>query len=60
MLQVMQIDGVRFKKYVLQNQFTGIVVNKRFWTVRGAQRQIRRNHMNLNKAINRINKTGKA
>jgi hypothetical protein len=61
MLQVMELEGVRYKKYVLQNQWTGIVIDRRFWTVRGATRHIGRTHMNLNKAINRLNKQkGKA
>lgn len=51
----MVIEGARYKKYVLQNQWTGIVLPKRYWTVRGAQRHIRNIHMNLNKTINRIN-----
>jgi hypothetical protein len=43
-LEVMQLDGVRFKKYVLQNRFTGIIVEgRRFWTIRGAQRRAYRN-----------------
>lgn len=56
----MVIENVRFKKYVLQNEWTGIVVDKRFWTVRGAQRHIRRTHMNLNKLINRHHNNRKA
>ncbi len=51
----MQIEGVRFRKYVLQNQFTGIVIDHRFWTIRGAVRRINKNAKNLNRAINRLN-----
>lgn len=56
MLQVMQLDGVRFKKYVLQNEWTGIVIDRRFWTVRGAQRQANKNIRNLNKTIRQLNR----
>lgn len=55
MLQVMQLEGVRFKKYVLQNEWTGIVVDQRFWTVRGARRRANKNVRQLNSLINKLN-----
>jgi hypothetical protein len=58
MLEVMQIEGARFKKYVLQNSITGIIVqNKRFWTIRGARRRANKNIRALNKTIRNIDKT---
>lgn len=56
MLQVMELEGVRFKKYVLQNKLTGIVIDRRFWTARGAIRKSNRTSDNLLKAINRLSK----
>lgn len=53
-LRVMQLEGVRFKKYVLQNEWTGIIVDRRFWTVRGALRQANKNIKRLTKTINRL------
>lgn len=56
MLEVRQIVGARFKKYVLQNTLTGIVIDRRFWTISGAQRQAHKNIQRLNTSIRRINK----
>jgi hypothetical protein len=56
MLQVMELEGVKHKKYVLQNAWTGIVIDKRFWTVRGARRHANRNVNSLNKTIRGLNK----
>lgn len=61
MLQVMVIDGARLKKYVLQNAWTGIVIDKRFWTARGALRSANKRSGSLMKTINGLNKQkGKA
>lgn len=56
MLQVMELEGVRFKKYVLQNKWTGIVIDRRFWTARGAFRKINKTNDKLLKAIARLSK----
>jgi hypothetical protein len=56
MLQVMELEGVKYKKYVLQNAWTGIVIDQRFWTVRGARRRANKNVNSLNKAIRGLNK----
>lgn len=55
MLAVREIVGTRYKKYVLQNVLTGIIIDRRFWTVRGAQRTARKNINNLNKTIRSLN-----
>jgi hypothetical protein len=55
MLHVMRLEGVRFKKYVLQNHITGIVIDQRFWTIRGARRRANKNIQSLNKTIRRLN-----
>lgn len=56
MLEVRELEGVRFKKYVLQNQWTGIIVqNRRFWTVSGARRRANKSVNSLNKSIREIN-----
>lgn len=55
MLQVMVLEGVKRKKYVLQNQWTGIVIDRRFWTVRGAMRVANKNIKSLNKTIRGLN-----
>lgn len=43
MLEVCEINGHRFKKYILRNKWTGIVIDRRFWTIRGALRQAHKN-----------------
>ncbi len=53
MLQIVQFTN---GKYGLQNQFTGIVIEKEFRTIRGAQRYIRRANRRLRKALARVNK----
>jgi hypothetical protein len=55
MLEVRELEGLRFKKYVLRNTVTGIVIDQRFWTARGAVRKANKNLRNLNKTINRLN-----
>lgn len=51
MLEIVQFeDG----KYGVRNSWTGIVLNKKFRTVRGAWRHIRRQTNSLNKAIARV------
>lgn len=55
MLEVREIVGARYKKYVLQNILTGIIIDRRFWTVRGARRKARQNINNLNKTIRSLN-----
>jgi hypothetical protein len=54
-LEVCEIDGHRFKKYVLRNQRTGIEIDRRFWTIRGALRVANRNVRALNKTTNNLN-----
>lgn len=56
MLEVMQLQGETRKKYVLQNTLTGIVLDRRFWTIRGARRAANKNIRQLNRAFSRANK----
>lgn len=56
MLQVMELEGVKRKKYVLQNAWTGIVIDKRFWTVRGARRHANKNTRRLTRTIRGLDK----
>lgn len=56
LLEVHEIDGVRFKKYVLVNSFTGIVIDRRFWTISGARRQADKTLRSMNKTMRAINK----
>lgn len=51
MLEVVEIEGERFKKYMLRNRATGILIDQRFWTIRGAHRRANKNIDKLNKTI---------
>jgi hypothetical protein len=55
MLEVCEIQPYRFRKYVLRNKWTGIVIDRRFWTIRGALRVANRSTRKLNNTINNLN-----
>lgn len=56
MLYVMRLEGVRFRKYVLENRATGSVVDKRFWTPMGAVLYANRKYNQMIRATNKLGK----